>query len=179
MSERSTGGAFAVASFAAIDFASRFSAPARNVGLAYETPFSLLQSLAMRPQYDPAIIAMKIATTTSETMPTVSWRMRRQARAQRPGDSCIGGRGGFRRTALMNAPYLNETRGSTTLYITSTSRLMSMVMTARYTVTALMTGKSLRFTAVMISRPRPGIEKNTSRRNEPTKIPGSAMPTLV
>ncbi len=54
-----------------------------------------------------------------------------------------------------------------------------MVITARYTVTALMTGKSLRFTAVMISRPRPGIEKNTSSRNEPTKTPGSEMPTLV
>src|SRR5450631_1051164 len=103
MSERSTGGAFAVASFAAIDFASRFSAPARNVGLAYETPFSLFQSFAMRPAYDPAIIAMKIATITSETMPTVSWRMRRQARIQRPGDSCAGGREGLVRTALMES----------------------------------------------------------------------------
>src|SRR5258708_36553051 len=101
MSERSTGGAFAVASFAAIAFASRFSEPARNVGLAYETPFSLFQSFAMRPQYDPAIIARKIATIASETMPTESWRMRRQARAHRPGDSCAGGRGGFWRTALI------------------------------------------------------------------------------
>src|SRR5262249_444642 len=88
------------------------------------------------------------------------------------------GRGG-RGVLLENGAHLKLTLGSTHLYITSTNRLMIMVSTARYTVTALITGKSLRFTAVMISRPRPGIEKNTSSRNEPTKIPGSAMPTLV
>jgi MFS family permease len=38
--------------------------------------------------------------------------------------------------------HLNVTRGSTTLYITSTVRLMSMVIMARYTVAALITGKS-------------------------------------
>ena len=43
----------------------------------------------------------------------------------------------------------------------------------------MITGKSLRFTAVMISRPRPGMEKNTSSRKEPTKMPGSEMPMLV
>src|SRR5205085_10554505 len=75
--------------------------------------------------------------------------------------------------------HLKLTLGSTNLYITSTIRLISMVRMARYTVTALMTGKSLRLTAVMISRPNPGIEKNTSSRNEPTKMPGSEMPMLV
>src|SRR6187401_2237249 len=122
---------------------------------------------------------MKKATTASETMPTLSWTRRFQARAQRPGDSWRGADGGLVITALMAAPYLNETRGSTYLYITSTSRLMIMVSTARYTVTALITGKSLRFTAVMISRPNPGMEKNTSNRKEPTKTPGSEMPMLV
>jgi ABC-type microcin C transport system permease subunit YejB len=43
---------------------------------------------------------------------------------------------------------LKLTLGSTNLYITSTSKLTIIVIIARYTVTALITGKSLRFTAV-------------------------------
>src|SRR5205814_1280257 len=73
---------------------------------------------------------------------------------------------------LFACGHLKLTLGSTNLYMTSTSRFTITVNIARYTVTALITGKSLRLTAVMISRPRPGMEKTTSRRNEPTKTPG-------
>ena len=44
---------------------------------------------------------------------------------------------------------------------------------------ALITGKSERSTARMTSRPMPGIEKNRSIRNEPSKSPGSAAIRLV
>src|SRR3954467_8820098 len=100
MSERSTGGALAP-SFCAMALASRFSAPAMKAGFAYETPFSLLQSLAMTPVYDAAIMTRKKITTTSETMPNMSWRRRLQARSHRPGDSWKGADGGFERTALI------------------------------------------------------------------------------
>src|SRR5687767_11804199 len=104
MSERSTGGVLAAACFCAIALASRFSAPARNDGLAYETPLSRLQSLATTPKNDAAIIARKKATTTRDTMPTASWRRRRQASVHRPGDSWRGAAGGLVSTALMGGP---------------------------------------------------------------------------
>src|ERR1700680_285795 len=131
MSERSMGGALA-ASFEAIALASGVSAPARNEGLAYETPFSLLQSLAMRPVAAAAIINRKNATIASEIMPTRSCFRRRQASTQRPAESWTETEGGWVRTALIVClPYLKDTRGSTYLYITSTSRLMIMVSIAR------------------------------------------------
>src|SRR3954471_15767566 len=100
MSERSTVGPFA-ASFCAIALASRFSAPARNEGFAYETPFSRLQSLATRPVYEATIIARKKMTIARHAMPTGSWRSRRHASIQRPGDSWGRAVEGFFRTALI------------------------------------------------------------------------------
>src|SRR5688500_7532445 len=101
MSARSTGGALAAASFCAIVLALSFWSPARKDGLAYESPFSSLQSLATRPKNDAAIMARKKATTARDTMPTASWRRRRQASVQRPGDSWRGAAGGLVSTALM------------------------------------------------------------------------------
>ena len=46
-------------------------------------------------------------------------------------------------------------------------------------VTALITGKSLRSTARITSRPTPGIEKKRSIRNAPASSPGSWIITLV
>ena len=48
-----------------------------------------------------------------------------------------------------------------------------MVATATYTVTALITGKSLRSTANSTSRPMPGIEKKRSIKNAPASSAGN------
>ena len=98
-----------------------------------------------------AIISRRnAATIASETMPTrVAACRRRQASVHRPGDTVCGisrgaaTTGGISVMSLPSAsPHLSCTRGSTALYIRSASRLMIMVATATYTVTALITGKS-------------------------------------
>ncbi|MNC94708.1 hypothetical protein D3C83_116250 [compost metagenome] len=43
----------------------------------------------------------------------------------------------------------------------------------------MITGKSLRSTAMMTSRPMPGIEKKRSIRNAPASNPGNWIMTLV
>ena len=65
-------------------------------------------------------------TTTSETMPTLSRLSRRHASVHRPGDAwCSGAATGLsgQYGTHPGAPYLNTTRGSTTLYITSTTQV--------------------------------------------------------
>jgi hypothetical protein len=54
-----------------------------------------------------------------------------------------------------------------------------MVAMATYTVTALMSGKSLLSTARMTSRPMPGMEKKRSIRKAPASRPGSWIITFV
>src|SRR5450755_250673 len=54
-----------------------------------------------------------------------------------------------------------------------------MVATATYTVIALITGKSLRSTASITSRPMPGMEKKRSIRKAPMSNPGSCAMTWV
>src|SRR6218665_352693 len=123
MSERSTGAALEMPAPAATALASRFSWPARKAGLAYDTPDSLDQSRAIKPVNEASIIARKRITTARGIMPLGSWRRGRQARAQRPGDSCWAGGVGLVRPGIIVAPpYLSETRASTNWSITPTRR---------------------------------------------------------
>src|SRR4051812_26986481 len=55
----------------------------------------------MSPKKEAAMRSRKNTTITSEIMPTASWRSRRQASAQRPGESWALETGGFSRTALI------------------------------------------------------------------------------
>jgi hypothetical protein len=54
------------------------------------TPSSRAQSLAISPVADRTIMSMKAATIASEIIATRSERSRRQASAQRPGETACG-----------------------------------------------------------------------------------------
>src|SRR5665213_1465937 len=62
----------------------------------------------MSPVYEANIMRRKNATMARQTMATVSWRNRRHARAQSPGDSRTMACGGLLRTALMGGSLLER-----------------------------------------------------------------------
>src|SRR6185437_16307676 len=64
----------------------------------------------MRPVYEAIMRARKNATITREIMPTRSWRRRRHARSQRPGESWPATDGGSLRIALMGGSFEGHAR---------------------------------------------------------------------